>query len=302
MSGSSSRTRAGPVIESLQYVVTGLSNGAVYALVGLGIVLVYQVTGIINFAQGEFVMLGALGFAILREMDVPLLLAATIAIGGTTVAGLAVERLAIAPARQATHTRLIILTIGASITIQGLALVLFGTDPHFAPNFSEGGPIRVGSVVILPQYLWVVGTTAVVVVALWWFLTRTMTGRAMRAVAMNKDAARSVGISPSRMSMLAFMLAGALGAVGGVILAPLQAPDAGIGVALGLKGFTAAVIGGLHSPAGAVVGGLSIGVIESLASGWLPSGYKDAVTFAILFLVLLLRPQGLLRSVSEARV
>lgn len=302
MSGSSSRTKAGPVIESLQYVVTGLSNGAVYALVGLGIVLVYQVTGIINFAQGEFVMLGALGFAILREMDVPLLLAATIAIGGTTVAGLAVERLAIAPARQATHTRLIILTIGASITIQGLALVLFGTDPHFAPNFSEGGPIRVGSVVILPQYLWVVGTTALVVVALWWFLTRTMTGRAMRAVAMNKDAARSVGISPSRMSMLAFMLAGALGAVGGVILAPLQAPDAGIGVALGLKGFTAAVIGGLHSPAGAVVGGLSIGVIESLASGWLPSGYKDAVTFAILFLVLLLRPQGLLRSVSEARV
>lgn len=269
---------------------------------GLGIVLVFQVTGIINFAQGEFVMLGALSFAILREYDVPLLFAATIAIGGTTLAGLLVERLAIAPARQATHTRLIILTIGASITIQGLALLFFGTNPHFAPNFSDGGPIRVGAVVILPQYLWVVGTTAVVVVALWWFLTRTMTGRAMRAVAMNKDAARSVGISPSRMSMLAFMLAGSLGAVGGVILAPLQAPDAGIGVALGLKGFTAAVIGGLHSPVGAVVGGLSIGVIESLASGWLPSGYKDAVTFGILFLVLLLRPQGLLRSVQEARV
>lgn len=301
MSGSSSRAED-PVIESLQYVVTGLSNGAVYALVGLGIVLVFQVTGIINFAQGEFVMLGALGFAILRESGMALPFAAVTAIAGTVVAGLLVERLAIAPARQATHVRLIILTIGASIIIQGLALVLFGTDPHFAPSFSAGGPIRLGSVVILPQYLWVVGTTALVVVALWWFLTRTMTGRAMRAVAMNKDAARSVGISPSRMSMLAFMLAGGLGAVGGVILAPLQAPDAGIGIALGLKGFTAAVIGGLHSPAGAVVGGLSIGVIESLASGWLPSGYKDAITFAILFLVLLLRPQGLLRSVSEARV
>lgn len=269
---------------------------------GLGIVLVYQVTGIINFAQGEFVMLGALGFAILRESGVPLLFAAVTAVSATVVAGLVVERLAIAPARQATHIRLIILTIGASITIQGLALLFFGTDPHFAPNFSQADPIRLGSVVVLPQYLWVVGTTAVVVVALWWFLTRTLTGRAMRAVAMNKDAARSVGISPSRMSMLAFMLAGGLGAVGGVILAPLQAPDAGIGVFLGLKGFTAAVIGGLHSPAGAVVGGLSIGVVESLASGWLPSGYKDAVTFAILFLVLLLRPHGLLRSVQEARV
>lgn len=292
----------GSTIESLQYVVTGLSNGAVYALVGLGIVLVYQVTGIINFAQGEFVMLGALGFAILWESGWPLFFAAVTAIGATVVAALLVERLAIAPARAATHIRLIILTIGASITIQGLALVFFGTDPHFAPNFTASAPITVGSVVILSQYLWVVGSTAVVVVVLWWFLTRTMTGRAMRAVAMNKEAARSVGISPSRMSMLAFMLAGALGAIGGVVLAPLQAPDSGIGITLGLKGFTAAVLGGLHSPAGAVVGGLSIGVIESLAAGYLPSGYKDAVTFAILFLVLLLRPQGLLRSVQEARV
>lgn len=247
-------------------------------------------------------MLGALGFAIMRESGIPLPFAAVTAIAATVVAALVVERLAIAPARHATHIRLIILTIGASITIQGLALLFFGTDPHFAPNFTEGAPITLGSVVILTQYLWVLGTTALAVVALWWFLTRTITGRAMRAVAMNKEAARSVGISPSRMSILAFMLAGALGATGGVVLAPLQAPDSGIGIALGLKGFTAAVIGGLHSPVGAVVGGLSIGVIESMAAGFLPSGYKDAVTFAILFLVLLLRPQGLLRSVQEARV
>lgn len=264
--------------------------------------LVYQVTGIINFAQGEFVMLGALGFALLREADMPLLPAATVAIAGTVLAGLLVERLAIAPARSATHTRLIILTIGAAITIQGLALVFFGTGPHFAPNFTEGEPINLGGVVILSQYLWVVGLTTLSVLALWYFLTRTMTGRAMRAVAMNKEAARSVGISPSRMSMLAFMLAAGLGAVAGVVLAPLQAPDSGIGIALGLKGFTAAVVGGLHSPAGAVVGGLAIGVVESVAAGYLPSGYKDAITFGLLFLVLLVRPQGLLRSVQAARV
>lgn len=264
--------------------------------------LVFQVTGIINFAQGDFVMLGAISFAIMREAGMGALLAAAIALVGTTVAGLLVERLAIAPARQATQGRLIILTIGASITIQGLALVIIGTDPHFAPSFTEGPPIRVGGVVILTQYLWVVGVTAGALLLLWYFLSRTQTGRAMRAVAMNKEAARTTGISPSKMSMLAFMLAAALGAVGGIVLAPLQAPDSGIGLTLGLKGFTAAVVGGLGSPMGAIVGGLSIGVIESLASGWLPSGYKDSITFAILLAVLLVRPQGLLRARQEARV
>lgn len=264
--------------------------------------LVYQVTGIINFAQGDFVMIGAISFAIMREQGLNLAIAAVLAILGTVVAGLIVERLAIAPARRATEGRLIILTIGASITIQGLALVIIGTDPHFAPTFTPGPPLRVGGVVILTQYLWVFGVTAIALLALWYFLTRTMTGRAMRAVAMNKEAARTTGISPMKMSMLAFMLAAALGAIGGVVLAPLQAPDPGIGLPLGLKGFTAAVIGGLGSPLGAIVGGLSIGVVESLASGWLPSGYKDTVTFSVLLFVLMLRPQGLLRPRQEARV
>jgi branched-chain amino acid transport system permease protein len=265
-------------------------------------VLVYQVTGIINFAQGDFVMLGALIFALLDEGGTALLPAAAIAIASTLAVGVLVERLALHPARNATTTRLIILTIGASITIQGLALVAFGTSPHFAENFTSGPPLVLGSVVVLQQYLWVVLVTVLAVLGLWFFLTRTLTGKAMRASAMNAEAARIVAISPSRMSLLAFGLAAGLGALGGVVLAPLQAPDAGIGITLGLKGFTAAVIGGLHSPSGAIAGGLVIGVLESVAAGYLPSGYKDAITFGLLFLVLLLRPNGLLRSVSEVRV
>jgi branched-chain amino acid transport system permease protein len=288
--------------ENLQFLVTGLATGAVYALVGLGIVLVHQVTGIINFAQGDFVMLGALSFALLNEDGMGLLPAAGIALAITAVVGILVERLAIAPARSATIERLIILTIGASITIQGVTLVVVGTDPHFAEPFTAGEPLLIGGVVILQQYLWVVGLTAVAVVALWFFLTRTLTGKAMRAAATNREAARMVAISPGLMSMLAFLLAALLGGVGGVVLAPLQAPSAGIGIALGLKGFTAAVLGGLNSPSGAIVGGLLIGVIESVAAGYLPSGYKDAIAYGLLFLVLLVRPQGLLRSVSAARV
>jgi len=288
--------------DMLQFVVTGLSSGAVYALVGLGIVLVHQVTGIINFAQGEFVMLGALVFALLNEREVALLPAAAIAVAATTVVGVLVQRLAIHPARHATIERLIILTIGAAITIQGITLVVVGTNPHFARPFTAGPPLRIGGVVVLRQYLWVVAVTAVAVLVLWFFLTRTLTGKAMRAAAMNRDAARIVAISPTRMSLLAFALAAVLGAIGGVVLAPLQAPDAGIGIALGLKGFTAAVLGGLDSPAGAIAGGLAVGVVESVAAGYLPSGYKDAIAFGILFLVLLLRPNGLLRPVQEVRV
>jgi branched-chain amino acid transport system permease protein len=288
--------------ENLQFLVTGLTTGAVYALVGLGIVLVHQVTGIINFAQGDFVMLGALSLALLNERGMGLLPAAGIALGITALVGVLVERLAIAPARDATIERLIILTIGASITIQGITLVVVGTDPHFAEAFTAGEPLRIGGVVILRQYLWVFGLTAVAVVALWFFLTRTLTGKAMRAAASNREAARIVAISPGLMSMLAFLLAALLGGIGGVVLAPLQAPSAGIGIALGLKGFTAAVLGGLNSPSGAIVGGLLIGVIESVAAGYLPSGYKDAIAFGILFLVLLVRPPGLLRSITAARV
>lgn len=288
--------------DNLQFVITGLSTGAVYALVGLGIVLVHQVTGIINFAQGDFVMLGGLSFALFEEAGLALVPAAMLAITIATVVGVLVNLLAIRPARHASTERLIILTIGASITIQGLALVFLGTSPHFARPFTEGQPFRLAGAVILSQYLWVFLLTGAGVVALWLFLTRTTAGKAMRACAINEEAARICAISPARMSLLAFALAAALGAIGGVVLAPLQSPDAGIGIGLGLKGFTAAVVGGLASPQGAVVGGLLIGVVESLAAGHLPSGYKDAVAFAILFLVLLLRPEGLLRHTSAVRV
>jgi branched-chain amino acid transport system permease protein len=272
-----------------------------YALVGLGIALVFQVTGVINFAQGHFVMLGALTFAILMENGVGLLPAAALALAGTTAVGFLLERLVIAPARAEQTDRLIILTIGASIVIEGVTLVAFGTQPRVAEPFSAG-VLRLGGVSLERQYLWVAAAAAVAVAGVWFFLTRTTLGKAMRGVAMDREAARLMGISPSRMSLLVFTLAATLGALGGVALAPIQHPDPGIGVALGLKGFTAAVIGGLDSPAGAVAGGLLLGVAESVAAGYLSSGYKDAVAYGVLVLLLLARPTGLLRAVRAVRV
>jgi len=287
--------------ENLQFLINGVTLGAVYALVGVGFVLIYQVTGVINFAQGEFVMLGALGSALLWEAGMPLPLAAALAVAGTALVGAGVQRLALQPARGASVERLIIITIGVSITIKGVVLLAVGTSPHFVDPFTRGDPIRVGGAVILPQYLWVVAVTVLAVAALAWFFTRTMPGKAMRACAMNPEAARLVAISPARMALLAFTLAATLGALSGAVLAPIQDPDYGIGLGLGLRGFTAAVVGGLDSVAGAVAGGLLLGLVEAFAAGHIPSGYKDAVAFGILLLVLLARPGGVLRRLTGGR-
>jgi branched-chain amino acid transport system permease protein len=285
----------------LQYVVTGLTTGSTYALVGLGIALIVQVTGVVNFAQGEFVMLGGLTFALLEEKHVPAPLAALAAVAGTVLVGVLLERLVLPRQRAGRTDQTIMLTIGASIVIEGIALVFVGTEPHFATRFSDA-TLHPFGITLAVQYLWIIAVTAVVMVGLWLWLTRTRTGWAMRATAMDPDAARLSGISPARMSLAVFALAAALGGIGGVVLAPLQAPDASIGISVGLKGFTAAVIGGLDWPVGAVVGGLVLGVAESVAAGYLPAGWGDAVAYVLLVLVLLARPTGLIRAVAAVRV
>jgi branched-chain amino acid transport system permease protein len=286
----------------LDFTLSGLGTGTTYALIGLGVAMVYQVTGVINFAQGDFVMLGGLCFAALGEAGLPEGMAAPLALLATTAVGAVLDLLVIRPARRADKERLVILTIGASITLEGAALLAFGADSHFARPFSGGQPFQVLGAPIARQYLWCAVATIAAVLAMWLFLTRTRTGIGMRATAMDTETARLMGISPARMSLLAFSLAAALGAIGGIVLAPLQPPDPSVGIPFGLKGFTAAVIGGLDSPAGAVAGGVLVGLVEAYATGYLSSDYKGTLTFGMLLLVLLTRPTGLLRKAPVVRV
>lgn len=275
-------------------LLTGLATGTTYALVGLGVALIFQVTGVINFAQGDFVMVGSLLFAVLREAGFATPVAVVVSVAVATAVGALSYVLVIAPAQRAGYDRQMILTIGISIVLEGAALLIFGADPHFAPAFGPVDTVRLFGISLPSQYLWCAGVTVLVVLLLWLFLTRTATGVAMRATAMEPVAARLMGISPQRMGLLVFSLSAALAAVAGVVLTPLQPPDATIGIALGLKGFTAAVIGGLASPVGAGLGGLVIGLVESYATGYLSSAYKETITFGILLVVLLIRPAGLL--------
>jgi branched-chain amino acid transport system permease protein len=275
-----------------QYTASGLVVGGVYALIGLGFVIVYSVTRIINFAQGEFVMLGALLMVTLEHagMGTAPALAAVVVVVATIAALL--ERVAIHPIRRAPALVVLIVTIGASIAIRGTALILWGTDPAALPPFSPGPPLRLLGATVVRQGVWVLGVAIVVFALLRVFFTHTYAGSAVRACAANPRGARLMGIRVDRMFLLAFALSGALGALAGAVVAPITYATYDMGLMLGLKGFVAATLGGLVSPPGAIAGGFLLGLIESWAAGLLSSGYKDAVAFIVLIAALLLQVVG----------
>ncbi len=277
----------------LQYVVTGVTVGSIYAIIALGFVVIYNVTGIINFAQGEFVMLGALIMISLHKSQLPMVVSFIIAVLLTTIIGAGLQKIAIGPAKGASIVTLIIITIGASITIRGVGLIVWGPDPYSLPAFSGDKPMAFGGATIVPQTLWVLGATAVILIGLLAFFEWTLVGKAVRACAINAAAARLMGISPSLMALLSFALSAGLGAIGGVVIAPTTLATYDMGSMLALKGFVAAIIGGMSSTPGAVAGGFLLGILESLGAGLISSGYKDAIAFIVLFLVLFFRPNGL---------
>jgi len=275
-----------------QYVASGLVVGGIYALIGLGFVIVFSVTRIVNFAQGEFVALGALLLATLTARGVALPLALVLTMAAGAVAGLVLERIAVHPLRMAPPLAVLIVTIGASIAARGLALVTWGTDPIATPAFSAGAPFVVGGAVVVRQGLWVVGTAAALFVLLWVFFMRTYAGTALRACAANPRGARLNGMRVDRMFVAAFAMAGALGAVAGAVMAPITYATYDMGLMLGLKGFVAAVIGGLVSPLGAIVGGFALGLLESVGAGLVSSAYKDAIAFVVLIGLCLMQTAG----------
>jgi branched-chain amino acid transport system permease protein len=282
------------ITELLQYLFSGLTNGAIYALIALGFSIIFNATSIINFAQGEFVMLGALAVISFYSLGLSLPLAFCLAVVAVTLMGLVFERLAIRPARDSTPISLIIITVGGGVLLKGLAMLFWGKDAFTLPPFSGQQPLSLAGATILPQSLWIFGLTIVLVAALEIFFRFTILGKAMRAASFNPVAARLVGIRVSQMVQLSFALSAGLGATAGVMIAPITMGVYDMGTMLGLKGFCAAVIGGLGSIFGGVLGGLVLGVAEAFASGMLSSGYRDAVAFLILLLVLFFRPQGLI--------
>jgi branched-chain amino acid transport system permease protein len=292
-----------PFEEIIQYALSGLSNGAIYALIGYGFATIYSSTGIINFAQGEFVMLGGmLMMFLLTVASVPFLPAVFLAIAVSTAVGLAFERLAIRPLGNAAPLRLIIITIGASIFIRGAAMLIWGKDTHAIPAFTGSEPLYIFGATILPQHLWIFAITVLILIASKLFFNYSIAGKAMRACSFNRQAACLVGIDVRKMVLFSFMISSAVGSMAGIIIAPLTMTSYDVGVMLGIKGFCAAIIGGMGTGAGTIIGGLLLGLLEAFGAGLISASYKDAIAFIILLLILFIRPQGIFGSAEIDRV
>lgn len=288
--------------EFLQFLFSGLTVGAIYALVALGFTLIYNASDVLNFAQGEFVMLGGMVTVFAVAAGVPLPLAALLAIVVAVAVGLALYWMAIAPARGASAVSLIIITIGASILLRGVTSVVFDKNFHSLPPFAGGEPWIIGGAALLPQSVIVLIGVGLIVLALWLFITRTLTGKAILATAANRLAARLVGINTSAVVALSFGVSGAIGAIGGVLATPITLTSYDAGTLLALKGIAAAMLGGMGNPLGAVVGGLAVGLLEAFGAGYISSSYKDAIAFLVILLVLFAMPQGLFGRAGVERV
>ncbi|MFM9887777.1 MAG: branched-chain amino acid ABC transporter permease [Burkholderiales bacterium] len=272
--------------------MSGLTVGAVYGLIGIGFTGIYNVTGIVNFAQGDMAMIGAMIGIGTFALGVPLPIAVLIGILAAAVLSSLLERWVV---RYISHDLLgaVIVTIAIGVALQGAAVAIWGTDARALPAFSGEKPINVFGATIPPQAIWVVALAALFVLLLNAFFSYTYLGKAFRACAVNRFAAEICGIDARRISNIAFILSGVLGAAAGLVVSPITFIQYDTGIPLAIKGFTACVIGGLGNPFGAMVGGLALGVIEAMSSGFVSSGFKNAIAFVLLLLFLAVKPDGL---------
>jgi branched-chain amino acid transport system permease protein len=286
-----------------QFVMSGLTIGSIYAIISIGFNIVYNATDAINFAQGEFVMLGGMAaIAFFHWVHLPLWAAFLLSVALVTLVAIILERMTIHYQREKQVLTLIILTLGWSIFLKGSAMLSWGKDSYDLPAITGSEPIHFLKATLVPQALWIIGIGALISAALHFFFKYSLTGRAMKACSFDRVSARLVGIDDDWMVLLSFILAATTGAVAGIIVTPITLMSYDNGGMLGLKGFCATFLGGLGSLYGSVIGGLLLGILESLGAGLISSGYKDAIAFMVFLIILFFRPSGLLGSKTQDRV
>ena len=286
----------------LQLLVAGIGTGSIYALIALGFNVVFKSTGAMNFAQGEWVVMGgmisALLFAATSNIGLSCIAAVVIAI----LVGIASERLVIWPLRRPTTLLITLVSIGLAICTRSLIMLVLGKKPVGYPGFSQVSTLVVGGVTVQTQTLWIIGLTIAFLIAMHLFFERSMLGKALRAAAADRDAAAIVGVRVETTVMLSFAIAALAGALAGAIITPLTLSSYDQGAMFGFKGFSAAMLGGVGSLPGAIVGGLALGLLEAFGSFYISSDFKDAIAFTVLLLILFVRPSGLLGRADVVKV
>ena len=290
-------------MEIATLIVAGIAKGSLYALAALALVLIYRTQDVVNFAFGEIFMFGAFsGYIALKILELPYWLSFALAVVSLGVFGAAIERVAFRRVAHMQHMTLAMVTVGLSFAMKGAARIPFGSDIYTFPPMFADTPIRIAGVVIAPQSLAVIVATVAVTVALFVFFSRSPLGKQMRATQQNATGARLVGVNVNKMFSVTWALSAAVGGAAGVLAAPtvLVYPD--MGVAFLIKGFAAAVLGGLESIPGAIIGGFLVGIIEMLVGGLVSTAFQDVSAFFIIILVLFLRPEGLFGVRAMSRV
>jgi branched-chain amino acid transport system permease protein len=285
------------MVKIAQLLITGITLGSIYALVALGYVTIYRTSKVVNMAQGSFVMLGGLvAFSFLNQLHWPYWLSGLAAVVIVVLIAVVCYVLVLRRLMKVSVVSVILATIGLSIMFENAALIKWGGYGLGLPGFVKQSSLSFSGAVVQTQSLWVVGVTLVMVLCLWLFTAHTKMGKQMTATASDPEAASVCGISTSRMIVLAFSISAAIGAIGGIAVSAFNPMTYQAGGIYALTGFVAAILGGWGSAAGAVLGGLALGLIQSFATGWIQAGYQDAIAYGLLLVVLYLRPQGLLGS------
>ncbi|HEY4192149.1 MAG TPA: branched-chain amino acid ABC transporter permease [Mesorhizobium sp.] len=286
----------------VQFAISGLTVGAIYALVGLGFNLIFNATDVINFAQGEFVMLGGvLACIAIGEWHWPLWLAIIATVAAVGALGALIDFGAVSRVRNGSVMTIVMITLGVSVVLKTATLLWVGPNPLYFDPFTAGPPLRVFGAVVQLQALWVIGIGGLAMAGLGIFFSRSALGREMLACAIDREAASLMGIDVRKMVRISFILSGALGALAGVLITPLTNATYDQGFTLALKGFAASALGGFGRSSSAIVGGLALGLIEAASVAVLPSGWKDSVALIVLILVLMIKPSGLLGGRAERR-
>jgi branched-chain amino acid transport system permease protein len=279
---------------ALQLLFTGIGVGSIYALVALGFVLIYRATNVVNFAQGEFAMLGAFMMVIFfGDLGIPYGVALVIALVLMAAFGAVFNLAVYYPLRHRPYLPVVISTIGASILLSNSMLAFYGPAPQTLPNMLDLPGLLIGGVYLDTQYLLIIAITAALVVLQYVFFEKTLLGKKMQATSQDKEMASLLGIPVATMIMITFVYSALLGGLAGILVGPILFVSIGMGGLISLKAFAASIIGGFGDVAGAIVGGLSLGVIETFGASYISVPYKDAFAFLVLFVFLLVRPQGL---------
>jgi len=285
-----------------QLLVAGIGTGSIYALIALGFNVVFKSTGAMNFAQGEWVVMGGMISALLFAATSNIGLACLLAVAIVTVVGILSERLVIWPLRRPSTLLITLVSIGLAIFTRSMVMLLLGKRPVGYPGFSKVSTLMLGGVTVQTQTLWIVGLTIAFLIVMHLFFERSILGKALRAAAADRDAAAIVGVRVETTVMLSFAIAAFAGALAGAIITPLTLSSYDQGAMFGFKGFSAAMLGGVGSLPGAVVGGLALGLLEAFGSFYISSDFKDAIAFAVLLMILFVRPSGLLGRADIVKV